>query len=47
VEQLGTCLKELRTLEGASPMSEAQVVLGKLLAAQEHERKEIEEKIAE
>jgi len=47
VEQLGICLKELRTLEKASPMDEAQSTLNKLLTTQEHERKEIEKQMAE
>ena len=37
VEQLGSCLKELKTLEKASSMDEARSTLSKLLAAQEHE----------
>ena len=47
VEQLGICLKELRTLEKVSPLDEARSMLDKLLNAQEHERKEIEEQMAE
>jgi len=47
VEQMGICLKELRTLEKASSMDEARSMLNKLLTTQEHERKEIEEKMAE
>ena len=47
VEHLGICLKELRTLEKASPMDEARSTLNKLLTTQEHERKEIEEQMAE
>ena len=43
VEQLGIYLKELRTLDKASPMDEARSMLNKLLTAQEHERKEMEE----
>jgi len=43
VEQLGICLRELKTLEKASSIDEARSMLGKLLAAQEHERKEMEE----
>ena len=42
VEQLGSHLKELKTLENAGLMDEARSILSKLLAAQEHERKEIE-----
>ena len=41
VEQLGSHLKELKTLENAGSMDEAQSVLSKLLATQEHKRKEI------
>ena len=47
VEQLRNHLKELKTLEKASSMDEARSMLGKLLAAQENERKEIEEQMAE
>ena len=47
VEQLGSHLKDLKTLENAGSMDEARSVLSKLLAAQEYERKEIEEQIAE
>ena len=47
IEQLGSCLKELKTLEKASSMEEARSTLSKFLAAQEHERKEMEEQIAE
>ena len=47
VEQLGSHLKELKTLESASSMDEAHSTLSKLLAAQEYEQKEIEEQIAE
>jgi len=47
VEQLGICLRELRTLEKASPMDEARSMLNKLLTAQEHERKEMEEQMTE
>ena len=43
VEQLWICLRELKTLEKASSMDETRSILGKLLAAKEHERKEIEE----
>ena len=43
VEQLGICLKELRTLESANLVDEAWLMLNKLLTAQEHEQKEIEE----
>ena len=32
-EQLGICLRELRTLEKASPMDEARSMLNKLLTA--------------
>ena len=47
VEQLGSHLKELKTLENAGSVDEARSTLSKLLTAQEHERKEIEEQIAE
>ena len=47
VEQMGSHLKELKTLENAGSMDEARSTLSKLLAAQEHERKEIEEQMAE
>ena len=47
VEQLGICLKELRTLENASPMDEARLMLNKLLTAQECQWKEMEEQMAE
>ena len=47
VEQLGIRLKELRTLKNANSGDEARLMLNKLLAAQEHERKEIEEQMAE
>jgi len=45
-EQLGIHLKELKTLEDADSIDEAQITLNKLLAAQEHERKEMEEQIS-
>ena len=44
---MGICLKELRTLEKASPVDEARLMLNKLLTAQECERKEMEEQMAE
>ena len=47
VEQLGSHLKELKALENAGSMDEARSTLSKILAAQEHERKEIEEQMAE
>ena len=47
VEQLGSYLKELKSLENAGSVDEAWTTLNKLLAAQEHERKEMEEQIAE
>ena len=47
VEQLGSHLKELKTLENANSMDEAHSTLSKLLASQEHEKKEMEEQIAE
>ena len=46
IEQLGSHLKELKTLENASLIDGAQSILSKLLAAQEHEQKEMEEQIA-
>jgi len=33
VEQLGICLKELRTLKNVNPVDEARLTLNKLLAA--------------
>ena len=39
VEQLGSHVKELKTLENVGSIDEARSVLSKLLAAQEHERK--------
>ena len=47
VEQLGSYLKELKALENTSSMVEARSTLSKLLAAQEHEEKEIEEQMSE
>ena len=47
VEQLGSHLKELKTLENAGSIDEAWITLRKLLAAQEYERKEMEKQIAE
>ena len=47
VEQLGSYLKELKTLENAGSMDEVRSTLNKLLTAQEHEQKEIEERMAE
>ena len=47
VEQLGICLKELRTLEKTSPVDEARLILNKLLTAQECERKEMKEQMTE
>ena len=47
VEQLGSHLKELKTLENAGSVDEVWTTLNKLLAAQEHERKDMEEQIAE
>ena len=47
VEQLGHDLKELRSLENAGSFHEAQETLTRLLAAQEQERREMEERIAE
>ena len=46
VEQLGSHLKELKTLKNAGSEEEARITLNKLLADQEHERKEMEEQIA-
>ena len=47
VEQLGSHLMELKTLENAGSMDEARSTLSKLLVAQEYERKEIKKQIAE
>ena len=47
VEQLGTYSKELRILENASLVDAAQQVLSNLRAAQEYNRKKVEEQIAE
>jgi len=47
VEQLGSHLKELKTLENAGSMDETRSTLSKLLAAQEYERKEIEKQMTE
>jgi len=47
VEQLGICLKELRTLKNSNLMDEARLMINKLLAAQECEWKEVEERMAE
>ena len=47
VDQLGSHLKELKTLENAGSVDEVRTTLSKLLAALEHERKEMEEQIAE
>ena len=47
VEQLGSHLKELKTMENAGSMDVARSILSKLLATQEHERKEIEEQMDE
>ena len=47
IEQLGSCLKELKTLENASSMDGVRSTLSKLLATQELERKEMEEQIAD
>ena len=47
IKQLGSHLKELKTLENAGSMDEARSTLSKFLAAQEHKRKEIEEQMAE
>ena len=46
VEQLGSYLKELKTLKNASLIDEARSTLSKLLAAHEHKRKDMEEQIA-
>ena len=40
-------MKELRTLEKASPVNETRLMLNKLLATQECEQKEMEEQMAE
>jgi len=47
VEQLGSYLKKLKSLENAGSVDEARTTLDKLLAAQDHERKEMEEQISE
>ena len=47
VEQLRICLKELKILEKVSPMDKVRSTLNKLLTTQEHERKEMEEQMAE
>ena len=47
VEQLRICLKGPRTLEKASPVDEAWLMLNKLLATHECEWKEMEEQMAE
>jgi len=47
VEQLGQDLRELRSLEDAGSIYEAQETLNRLLAVQEQERREVEEKIAD
>jgi len=47
VEQLGICLKELKTLEKVSLVDEARLMLNKFLIIQECERKEMEEQMAE
>ena len=47
VEQLGSDLKELKSLKDAGSVHEARETLNRLLAAQEQERKEMEEQIAE
>ena len=47
VEQLESHLKELKTLENAGSVDEARTTLSKLLAAQEHERTDIEEQMTE
>ena len=47
VEQLGSHLRELKSLENAGSVDETRTTQSKLLAAQEHERKEMEEQMAE
>ena len=47
MEQLGQNLRELRSLENAGSLHEAQETLNRLLAAQEQERKEVEEQITD
>jgi len=42
VEQLGSHLRELKSLENAGSVDESRTTLSKLLVAQEHERKEME-----
>ena len=46
VEQLGSYMKELKTLKNASLIDEARSTLSRLLAAHEHKRKDMEEQIA-
>jgi len=46
VEQLGICLKELRTIKKTNPVDEAWLMLNKHLAAQECDQKEMEEQMA-
>ena len=47
VDQLGKDLEELKSLEDAGSFHEARTTLTRLLATQEQERREMEEKIAE
>jgi len=47
VERLGKDLEELKSLDDASSSHEAQVILTRLLATQEQERKEVEAQVAE
>jgi len=47
VEQLGTYSKDLRNLESANLVNDAQRVVSNLRTTQEHDRKEVKEQIAE
>ena len=47
VEQVGIYLKKLRILEKTSPVDETRLMLNKLLTAQECEKEEMEEQMAE
>jgi len=47
VEQLGSYLKELKVLKNTNSIDEARSTLSKLLAAKEHDRKDMDEQIAE
>jgi len=47
VEQLGSHLKELKSLEDVGSFPQAQAILTRLLSAQEQERQEVEAQITE